>query len=415
MSISNYMQSNTVEGVFAAVNSSGATMVDKEGYFVVPTGSMVGKYMEVVLVSAVTDDPLYLLMAGAAASKPVEIAPLSPERNMRCVAGATISAGQLLTVHTDATAVPAVNGSTIIGYAEEDVTVPPASGGTAWVKFRPWGVGANTTATAWYDGAATTLADPHNFVLGTVTGTKIGTAAAQKLGFYNATPAVQPAHANQTAVTDSTTGSVADAIAAAVTQMDALTNNTGGVSGTTTFAAGVGEYILSFPISNLSSLVVGGGDLVTAITIGHRFQVMSWRFITNVPGVGAGATFAVNMEIGTTDVGTVVSTCTVTEASTSATGEVTLGTAVSGAATGSAADTFSIEHAAGTVFTAGSGVFQVLIKNLDTADAISGLTAQQAKGILADTALVNGLAKTIELTNAIRSALVTLGIIKGSA
>ncbi len=31
-----------------------------------------------------------------------------------------------------------------------------------------------------------------NIALGTTTGTKIGTAASQKLGFYNATPVVQP-------------------------------------------------------------------------------------------------------------------------------------------------------------------------------------------------------------------------------
>jgi len=41
-----------------------------------------------------------------------------------------------------------------------------------------------------------------NLVLGTATGTKIGTATAQKLGFYNATPVVQP-----TAVADSTDAS----------------------------------------------------------------------------------------------------------------------------------------------------------------------------------------------------------------
>lgn len=36
-----------------------------------------------------------------------------------------------------------------------------------------------------------TLADPFNFILGTATGTKIGTSASQKLGFFNATPVVQ--------------------------------------------------------------------------------------------------------------------------------------------------------------------------------------------------------------------------------
>lgn len=38
-----------------------------------------------------------------------------------------------------------------------------------------------------------TIANGGNIILGTSTGTKIGTAATQKLGFYNVTPVVQPA------------------------------------------------------------------------------------------------------------------------------------------------------------------------------------------------------------------------------
>jgi hypothetical protein len=44
------------------------------------------------------------------------------------------------------------------------------------------------------------LADAGNITVGTTTGTKIGTATTQKLGFYDATPVVQPA-----AVADATT------------------------------------------------------------------------------------------------------------------------------------------------------------------------------------------------------------------
>jgi len=55
------------------------------------------------------------------------------------------------------------------------------------------------------------LADARNVIVGTTTGTKIGTATTQKLGFYNATPVVQP-----TAVADAT-----DA-ASVITQLNAL-------------------------------------------------------------------------------------------------------------------------------------------------------------------------------------------------
>lgn len=77
------------------------------------------------------------------------------------------------------------------------------------------------------------LGDGENLALGTTTGTKIGTSASQKLGLWNATPVVQPSSANQTAVTDSTGGSVADAIAAVVTAPTALTDNGGGTADAT--------------------------------------------------------------------------------------------------------------------------------------------------------------------------------------
>ena len=73
-------------------------------------------------------------------------------------------------------------------------------------------------------GAATfngsvTMGDADDIILATGTGTKIGTAVGQKLGFYNKTPVVQPAAAAQAA-------------AAAQTQ-DAVTDSTGGSVGTT--------------------------------------------------------------------------------------------------------------------------------------------------------------------------------------
>ena len=47
------------------------------------------------------------------------------------------------------------------------------------------------------------VADAGNIAVGTTTGTKIGTATTQKLGFYNATPVVQPAAvANATTAVD---------------------------------------------------------------------------------------------------------------------------------------------------------------------------------------------------------------------
>jgi hypothetical protein len=51
----------------------------------------------------------------------------------------------------------------------------------------------NVAAAAWELTGNKSLADASNIVLGTGTGSKIGTATTQKLGFYNATPVDQPA------------------------------------------------------------------------------------------------------------------------------------------------------------------------------------------------------------------------------
>ena len=42
------------------------------------------------------------------------------------------------------------------------------------------------------------MADPANIAVGTTTGTKIGTATAQKIGFWNVTPIVQPSGTGET-------------------------------------------------------------------------------------------------------------------------------------------------------------------------------------------------------------------------
>jgi hypothetical protein len=61
-----------------------------------------------------------------------------------------------------------------------------------------------------------TLGDGGNVVVGSSSGTKIGTAAAQKLGFFGVTPVAQPAGATEGAITNST-GGTANGTMAAVT------------------------------------------------------------------------------------------------------------------------------------------------------------------------------------------------------
>lgn len=76
-------------------------------------------------------------------------------------------------------------------------------------------------------GATITMNDAANIVVNATTGTKIGTATTQKLGFYNATPVVQQA----------TTGTVTGFAASTGTAVVSGSTNTGGV-GSSAYTAG---------------------------------------------------------------------------------------------------------------------------------------------------------------------------------
>jgi hypothetical protein len=97
--------------------------------------------------------------------------------------------------------------------------VAPDFGSQNIVTTGTLGAGATTLS------AALTLGN-NDIVSGTGAGTKIGTSASQKLGFFDKTPVVQPAAANQAALTNST-GGTADGTLAAVsgTGDDADINN----------------------------------------------------------------------------------------------------------------------------------------------------------------------------------------------
>lgn len=246
-------------------------------------------------------------------------------------------------------------------------------------------------------------------------GYQIGSAVGEKVGFYGASPVGRPSSANQTAVTDSTGGSVADAtLADAFNQGSAFTDNSTGSAGTT-IAAGVGVNTITIPLTSLATgLSTAAIDLLTNYTPGYKFKVLSFDFVTTVAGTGSSASQTFNLEIGTTNLtgGSLV----VNLASTDTIGEVSAGTSITAANTGTSSDTLSIEMAAsGTVFTAGAGYFVIRIQNMDTADAIASL-ASRANTARTDVSANNdNVAKVAELVNAIRSALVTIGLIKGGA
>jgi hypothetical protein len=137
------------------------------------------------------------------------------------VASANLVDGTI--VNADVSATAAIAGSKVTpDFAAQNV-----------VTTGTLGAGATTL------GGSLTLGD-NNIVAGTTTGVKVGTAITQKLGFYNATPIVQPAAAAQAAVattgaTSSTpfgyTEAQANAIVALVNEMRSTLVNLGLMKG----------------------------------------------------------------------------------------------------------------------------------------------------------------------------------------
>lgn len=154
----------------------------------------------------------------------------------------------------------------------------------------------------------------------------------------------------------------------------AITDSSGGAAGSTV-AAGVGKRTLTIPLSSLATgLSTSAIDLLTNYTVGYKFKLLSFDFVTTIAGTGAGASQTFNLEIGTTNV--TGGSLNVTLSSTDTIGKITSGTAITAANTGTSSDTLSIEMAAsGTVFTAGAGYFVIGIQNMDEADAWATMLA----------------------------------------
>ena len=151
---------------------------------------------------------------------------------------------------------------------------------------------------------------------------------------------------------------------------NAITDNSTGTA-SDTIAAGAGVFTLAFPIQ-LAAMTTAAADLLTNYVVGFAFKLLSISFVTTTIGAGAGASQILNLEIGTTNV--TGGAVTVTLAGTDTLGELTAGTAITAANTGTSADTLSVEVAAGgTVFTAGAGILLVRVQNMDTANAIASL------------------------------------------
>lgn len=149
-----------------------------------------------------------------------------------------------------------------------------------------------------------------------------------------------------------------------------LTDSTTGTA-SDTLAATVGVNTIAIPVQ-LAAMTTSAADLMSAYTPGYAFELLSVEFITTTLGTGAGASQVLNLEIGTTNV--TGGALTLLLADTDTLGKKKAATAITAANTGSASDTISLEVAAGgTVFTAGAGFILLKLRNMDTVNAIASL------------------------------------------
>jgi hypothetical protein len=193
----------------------------------------------------------------------------------------------------------------------------------------------------------------------------LANAATELLSFYGALPIQQPTAAAQAAVTDNSGGSA---------------NPTTGVA-----AVAFKETI----VLSLGSMASIADSQVYKIALPYAFTIVSLLFRADNPITTTGKAVTLTAQIsGTAATGGIISV-----AGAYATGATQAATAISGAVTGSAGATLEVATSGTTTFVEGTGHVEVTIINNSLANATATMIAQ---------------------ANAIRSALVNLGIIKGS-
>lgn len=205
--------------------------------------------------------------------------------------------------------------------------------------------------------------------LSTADGITYGVSITDKVAFHGVAPVAQASGSAQSALTNSTTGTAG-----------------------ATLAAGAGVVTISIPIQ-LAAMTTSAAELISAYTPGYKFKILSATFTTTTIGAGSGASQVVGLKIGSTAV--TGGAATLTLSGTNTLGKLTAATAITADNTGTSSDTITVTVAgSGTVFTGGAGILLLKVQNMDTADAVASLA---------------------NLANALRSALVGKGLIKGGS
>jgi hypothetical protein len=164
----------------------------------------------------------------------------------------------------------------------------------------------------------------------------------------------------------------------ALPTQETLTDSTTGTA-SNTLAAGVGIETLCFQFDLAD---IADGELVTDYTIGYKFKILSAAFaVTEAVTTGSKATQFM-FDIGTTAVTSML--LNVTSATATPVGVVIAGVAPTGANTGSASAVISVRATSTTAFAEGKGTLLIRVQNMDTADAFASLVDEHAKGAADD-------------------------------
>ncbi len=144
-----------------------------------------------------------------------------------------------------------------------------------------------------------------------------------------------------------------------------FTDNTTGVV-SNTLAVGTAIQTITFYIEAAS---IANGDLMTNYVPGYKFKIIKFDARCAKPVTTAARAANLNLEIGTTDLtGGVVAL-----AGLYALGAAQAGSTISGANSGNATDSFSIEASSVTAFAEGAFTLIVSLQQMDTADSIASL------------------------------------------
>jgi len=137
----------------------------------------------------------------------------------------------------------------------------------------------------------------------TTAGYQVGGAASEKISFHGVTPVIMRVGANQTALTDSTGGSVSNATLAAGVTLTAVTDNSTG-SATSTIAAATNTQALTDNSGGTPATTIAViADAATANAVASIAVELATQRALNTVLINAVASLAAKINTTLTDLG----------------------------------------------------------------------------------------------------------------